>query len=186
MNLACDNCKYYMPSLESYCRLSPGTLSPNDMHKCMPLIKKINTIYLNRFIKENHINDRQLISNCKKVLAITDCALLDVLIYMTDNRGKFVEFLWQKKDIEDSGFSIKIYKDEIYIQIYQMEKTRIHEYETFSTSLHVNMKEFKKKQRIINNVLWSSMAAYLLVHTDVRNANQEIQDIFKSKVRKEK
>lgn len=183
---ACSKCKYWMPSLESYCSISPGTLSPSDMHKCMPLIKKINTIYLNRFIKEHHIKDKQLISNCKKVLAITDCVLLDVLIYMTDKRGKFIEFLWQKKDIEDSGFSIKIYKDEIYIQIYQMEKTRIHRYETFGTSLHVNMKEFKKKQQIINNVLWSSMAAYLLVHTDVRNANQEIQDIFKSKVKKDK
>lgn len=186
MNLACDNCKYWTPSLESYCSISPGTLYPSNIHTCIPLIKKINQIYLNRFIKGHHIEDKQLISNCKKVLAITDCVLLDVLIYMTDKRGKFVEFLWQKKDIEDSGFSIKIYKDEIYIQIYQMERNRIHGYETFGLSLHINMKEFKKKQQIINNVLWSSMAAYLLKHADVRNANQEIQDIFKSKVKKDK
>lgn len=187
MNLACDNCKYWVPSLESYCRLSPGTLYPSNIHTCIPLIKKINQIYFNRFLKEHHIEDKKLIANCKKILEIIQYIALDELIYaMVDNRGPFVEFLWLKKDKEDCGFSIKVFKEEIYIQIYQMEKYKIHTYESFGTSLHLNMKDFKEKEPIVRSVLWPSIAIYLQRHANIKNANQKIQDIFKSKVKKDK
>lgn len=190
MCLTCNNCKYLTYSKTVYCSLDYYTLTSitaSNMKTCECLIKKLNQIYFNRFVRNHHIEDKQLISNCKKILNIVNYILLDELIYaMVDNRGPFVELLWVKKDKEDCGFSIKIFKDEIYIQVYQMEKYKIHTYESFSTSLHLNMKDFKEKEQVVKNILWTTMAIYLNRYHNIDNANQELQNIFNTKIIKEK
>mgnify|MGYP003299724588 CR=1 FL=1 len=73
MCLTCNNCKYLTYSKTVYCSLDYYTLTSitaSNMKTCECLIKKLNQIYFNRFIRNHHIEDKQLISNCKKILII--------------------------------------------------------------------------------------------------------------------
>lgn len=183
MKLNCHNCKYYVYSMESYCGLGGGNNFTQSMFTCTPLTKKINQIYFNRFIKENNIKDKKLIDNCKKIIKLITYIYLDEIRYaMVDDRGSFIEFIWINKDIEDSIYSIKVFQDDLYVQIYQLEKSE--GYESFNTSLHLDMKDFKEKEEVVKQTLWTTIAIYLQRFLDVRNTSKKVQDIFNSIIKK--
>lgn len=186
--LNCHNCKYWTYAMESYCSLAAGNNFTQSMHTCTPLTKKLNQIYFNRFIKENKITDKQLINNCKKIINIITYIYLDELRYTTlGELGPAIEFTWNKADIDDVAYNIRITKNNMYIQIYQIENRhtdKIHE--SFVTSLYLDIKDFKEKEQVVKNTLWTTIAIYLQRFLDVRNTNQKMQNIFNTKIIKEK
>lgn len=191
MCLTCNNCKYLTYSKTVYCSLDHYTLTSMiapDMKTCGCLIKKLNQIYFNRFIKENKITDKQLIDNCKKIINIVTHIYLDELRYTTlGELGPAIEFTWNKADIDDVAYNIRITKNNMYIQIYQMENRhtdKIHE--SFVASLYLDIKDFKEKEQVVKNILWTTIAIYLNRYDNIDNANQELQNIFNTKIIKEK
>lgn len=191
--LNCHNCKYwtyamesYCSLMESYCSLAAGNNFTQSMHTCTPLTKKLNQIYFNRFIKENKITDKQLINNCKKIINIITYIYLDELRYTTlGELGPAIEFTWNKADIDDVAYNIRITKNNMYIQIYQMENRHTNKiHESFVISLYLDIKDFKEKEQVIKNTLWTTIAIYLQRFLDVRNTNKKVQDVFSSIIKK--
>ena len=113
---------------------------------------------------------------------ITYIYLDEIRYAMVDDRGAFIEFIWINKDIEDSIYSIKVFRDDLYVQIYQLEKSE--GYESFNTSLHLDMKDFKEKEEVVKQTLWTTIALYLQRFLDVRNTNKKVQDVFNSIIKK--
>ena len=185
MKLTCSNCKYWVPSLESYCGLGAGSLCSKNMYTCTNLIKKINQIYFNRFIKEHDLKHNQLTTNCKLILKIIEpLVLLDEIKYiMLDCRGPFIEFSWDK--LGDRSFNIKIFNDTILIQSLELniENNKIQEHHKLDLSFNTSVKKFNENKILIQNILYCLCEKYIKVYTNIQNARKEIQDIFNSKVK---
>lgn len=185
MKLTCSNCKYWVPSLENYCSLGAGSLCSKDMYTCINLIKKLNQIYFNRYIKENSLKGNQLVFNCKLILKIIEPHILldDIKYALLDSNGPFIEFTWNT--LENSDVSIKVYNDFIRIQSLQLyvENEKVQKPHKLDLTFSTSIKSFKENNILIQNILYCLCAKYLKKYTDIKNSRKEILNIFNTKVK---